>query len=167
MNRKMQLIHTLALVGVIVFAIFVIRAPFYTYGLFLTGIVLMVYVFIKAALNHEFFKHRLFDSLIFTIVILNVVESTGGLVSPLFFLNYLLMFAVSLLLEPTASLATALTLIIVYILKLPPGQTLKDLLPVFSLALFSPFGYFLAKEYMCSNQKSKVLPRRQAGKSQN
>jgi len=147
MNKKLHVIHTVSLVIVVIAAVVFIRAPFYMYGLFLTGIVLMVYVFIKAILNHEFFKHRLFDSLIFTIIILNIVESTGGLTSPLFFLNYLLMFAVSLLLEPTASLATALTLIIVYILKLPPGQTLKDLLPVFSLALFSPFGYFLAKEY--------------------
>lgn len=97
----------------------------------------------------------LLESVVFTLVVLGIVNTTGGPSSPFFFLIYFLLFSLSLLLEPVISLTITLTLIIFFILTLPPNQNLLSLLPIFSLAFLTPFALFLGEEYL-EVQKSKV-----------
>jgi hypothetical protein len=97
---------------------------------------------------------RLLESVIFTFVVLFVVNTTGGLESPFFFLIYFLLFSLALLLEPIISLTTTLTLIIFFIFGLPANQGFRQILPIISLAFLTPFALFLGKEYE-EAQKSK------------
>lgn len=97
----------------------------------------------------------LLESVIFTLIVLGVINTTGGLSSPFFFLIYFLLFSLSLLLEPIISISTTLTLIIFFLLTLPPEQSFKSLLPLFSLAFMTPFALFLGEEY-AENKKLKA-----------
>lgn len=98
---------------------------------------------------------RLLESVIFTLIILIIVNSTGGVDSVFFFLIYFLLFSLSLLLEPVVSITTTLTLIIFFLLSLPENQSLKNLLPIFSLAFLTPFAMFMGQEYI-RNEKLKM-----------
>jgi hypothetical protein len=59
-----------------------------------------------------------------------------------------LLFSLALLLEPIISITASLTLIIFFLINLPEGQNLKNLLPIFSLAFLTPFALFLGQEFL-------------------
>ena len=117
--------------------------------------ILFIIFFLAKRIIPENPKSKLLESVIFTLVILGIVNTTGSVNSPFFFLIYFLLFSLSLLLEPVISIVTSLTLIIFYLLSLPPNQNLKTLLPIFSLAFISPFALFLGQQYL-ENQKEKL-----------
>jgi len=100
-------------------------------------------------------QSRLIESVIFTLVILGIINSTGGLSSPFFFLSYFLLFSLSLLLEPIISITTTLTLIIFFLFSLPANQSFSTLLPIISLAFITPFALYLGEEHR-KNEKLKV-----------
>ncbi len=97
----------------------------------------------------------LLESVIFTLIVLGIINTTGGLSSPFFFLIYFLLFSLSLLLESIISITTTLTLIIFFLLTLPSDQSFKSLLPLFSLAFMTPFALFLGEAY-AENKKLKA-----------
>ena len=91
---------------------------------------------------------RLLESVIFTLIILIIINSTGSVTSPFFFLIYFLLFSLALLLEPIISITMTLTLIIFFLLSLPSDQNFKNLLPIFSLAFLTPFALFMGQEFI-------------------
>jgi len=91
---------------------------------------------------------KLLESVIFTLIVLSIVNTTGSTASPFFFLVYFLLFSLALLLEPVISITASLTLIIFFLINLPEGQNLKNLLPIFSLAFLTPFALFLGQEFL-------------------
>lgn len=91
---------------------------------------------------------KLLESVIFTLIVLSIVNTTGSTASPFFFLVYFLLFSLALLLEPIISITASLTLIIFFLINLPEGQNLKNLLPIFSLAFLTPFALFLGQEFL-------------------
>ncbi len=93
-------------------------------------------------------RSLLLESVIFTLIVLGIVNTTGGTSSPFFFLIYFLLFSLSLLLEPIISITTTLALIIFFLVNLPPDQSFRSLLPIFSLAFLTPFALFLGEEYL-------------------
>ncbi|HLD27023.1 MAG TPA: hypothetical protein VJB63_03645 [Patescibacteria group bacterium] len=151
-----QSIHAIILIFTVVIS-FLIKTPLYHYEFFFVLIVLLLYIIIKGTLKPLVFQHRLIDSVLFTFIITTLINSTGEIHSPLFFLLYCLIFGLSLLLEPFVSFATAVSLIILYLLSIPPNQTIADLLPLFSLAFISPFAFFLGEEYQKILEQKKDI----------
>jgi len=98
---------------------------------------------------------RLIESVIFTLVIMGIINATGGLDSPFFFLIYFLLFSLSIILEPIISITTTATLIVFFLLNLPQNQNFKTLIPIISLAFITPFAMFLGQEKM-NNEKLKM-----------
>lgn len=153
-----EILHSIVLILTIGFSFLLVKTPFYHYDLQITAAVFIIYFLSKKILPkllNQSSSPRLIDSVIFTLIILNIVNSTGGTKSPLFFLNYFLIFALSLVLEPIISITTTLTLVIFYLLSLPKNQPVGELLPIFSLPFLTPFALFLGQEYM-ENVKLKM-----------
>lgn len=98
---------------------------------------------------------RLIESVIFTLVIMGIVNSTGGLDSPFFFLIHFLLFSLSIILEPIIPITTTVTLIIFFLLNLPQGQNFNILMPIISLAFITPFAMFLGQEKL-ESEKLKI-----------
>jgi hypothetical protein len=149
-----EIIHSLILIFTIGLTFIFPQSQLAQYDLQFSAI-LFIILFLSKKIIPQSPKSRLLESVIFTLVILSIVNTTGGVNSPFFFLIYFLLFSLSLLLEPIISITTSLTLIIFYLLSLPPNQNLKTLLPIFSLAFISPFALFLSQQYL-ENQKSKI-----------
>ena len=98
---------------------------------------------------------RLIESVIFTLVIMGIVNSTGGLNSPFFFLIHFLLFSLSIILEPIIPITTTVTLIIFFLLNLPQSQNFNTLMPIISLAFITPFAMFLGQEKI-EGEKLKI-----------
>lgn len=98
---------------------------------------------------------RLIESVIFTLVIMGIVNSSGGLDSPFFFLIHFLLFSLSIILEPIIPITTTVTLIIFFLLNLPQGQNFNTLMPIISLAFITPFAMFLGQEKL-ESEKLKI-----------
>ena len=160
-----EIFHSIILVFTIAFSFLLTKTAFYQYDLQITALIFIIYFLGKKIASQSSKNirlsdrltdyHRSFDAVIFTLIILNIVNSTGATQSPLFFLNYFLIFALALLLEPVISITATLTLVIFYLLSLPPDQSLKQLLPIFSLPFLTPFALLLGQEHI-KIQKLKV-----------
>ncbi len=114
---------------------------------------LFILLFISRRFLLENSVSKLLESVVFTFVILLIVNTTGQTASPFFFLVYFLLFSLVLLLEPIISITMTFTLIIFFLLSLPPGQSFEKFLPVLSLAFLTPFALFLGQGYL----QNKIL----------
>ena len=102
-------------------------------------------------------KSHLLESVIFTFVILLTINSTGGINSAFFFLLYFLLFSLALLLEPIISITATVALMVFFMISLPSGQSVKSLVPLFSLAFLTPFALFMGQAYIESrNSKFEI-----------
>ncbi|MFC1711688.1 hypothetical protein ACFLZ1_03830 [Patescibacteria group bacterium] len=90
---------------------------------------------------------QLMSSTIFTMVVLLLVLSTGGLGSPLFFLVYFLLFGLSLILEPINTIFLSTILIIIFTIS-NPVSVFDNLIPLFSLLLITPLSLFFGRQYL-------------------
>lgn len=108
----------------------------------------LLFIVLFAAQRVLKIKSRLLESVVYTFIIMLIVNSSGGIASPFFFLIYFLLFSLSLLLEPIIPITVTLALIVFFLLSLPENQSLKNLIPVFSLAFLTPFALFLGEEYV-------------------
>ncbi len=149
---SVEIFHSIVLILTIAFSFLLVKTQFYQYDLQITALIFIIYFSIKRILpklritNRQLPSYQILDSVIFTLLILNIVNSTGATKSPLFFLNYFLIFALSLILEPIISITATLTLVIFYLFSLPENQTINELLPIFSLPFLTPFALFLGQE---------------------
>lgn len=142
-----EIVHSVVLIFSIALAFVLARTGLSKYDLQLTAVLFIVFFVTKKFLIKTDAKSRLIESVIFTLIIVSIVNSTGGVTSPFFFLIYFLLFSLSLLLEPIISITATLTLIIMFLLSLPENQDLSRLLPIFSLAFITPFAMLLGQEY--------------------
>lgn len=118
------------------------NSPLVRYDLQLVAAVFIVYVLGKRL----FFRQNLFlylEVLVFVFIVCFTVFSTGGIVSPFFFLFYFLLFALALIVEPAVSLVLTVGLVIWFISTTDYNLQLKQLLPVFSLPFIAPFAKYL------------------------
>lgn len=150
-----EIIHSLVLVFAIVLTFVFPKTNLAGYDLQITAILFIILYLVKRFIVSKDFYSRLIESVVFTLIIMGIVNSTGGLTSPFFFLIYFLLFSLSLILEPIISITTTVTLIIFFLLNLPANQDFKTLMPIISLAFITPFAMFLGSEHI-ENQKSKV-----------
>lgn len=100
------------------------------------------------------------DAVVFTMVILLLIASTGGLTSPLFFLIYFLMFGLALLFEPAITFSLALAMVLFFVLQPTKEAPLIEALQLLSLLLITPLAMFFGKQYLKvleNEEKIKIL----------
>ena len=149
-----EIIHSLILI-LIVGTTFVFPSSFFAqFDLQISAALFIVFFIMRKFIGNRI-KSHLMESIIFTFIILLTINTTGGINSPFFFLLYFLLFSLSLLLEPVVSITTTLSLMVCFMFTLPPGQSLKSLLPIFSLAFLTPFAMFMGQEFV-ESQKLKT-----------
>jgi hypothetical protein len=150
---KKQLISTGLLLLSIFCAFLLSSSQLKNYDLQLSAL-----LFIILFISRKFFLSnsttKIIEAIIFTFVILILVNNTGRLNSPFFFLIYFLLFALSLLLSPIISVITTLNLIVYFFLTLPPQPDFK-ISYLLSLAFLTPFAMYLGKEYLDLQQERK------------
>ena len=143
-----EITHALILVFAVVLTFIFPKTNLAGYDLQITaGLFIILYLTKRFIVSKNTYS-RLIESVIFTLVIMGIVNSTGGLTSPFFFLVYFLLFSLSLILEPVVSITTTVTLIIFFLLNLPSNQDFKTLMPIISLAFITPFALFMGSEQM-------------------
>jgi len=143
---KKQIVHAIILSFTILGAFLFAKTNLKDYDLQITAL-LFIILFLTKRVFLPNSASKLIESVIFTFIILIIVNTTGALESPFYFLIYFLLFAISLLLEPIISIIVTLNLIIYFVLSLSPGTNFKNMLPIFSLAFLTPFAMYLGKEY--------------------
>lgn len=111
-------------------------------------------------ITHHILKppsYKLAESVISTMSVLLVTISTGGLSSPLFFLNNFLLFEMSLLLEPIIPLVLSVALILFYIFSANAEQSLFSWLELLSFPVMTPLAVYLGNIYQkIQNQKKEL-----------
>lgn len=138
-------IHSLFLLSAIVLTWFWTSNPALSlYNLQLIAIFVIFY-FLSHFLAKSAPLTSTIDAIIFTIVILLLITSTGGLSSPLFFLIYFLLFAVSLLFEPTITLTLTAALVVFF---LKAVFSLTGFIQLFSIILILPLAIFVGRQYL-------------------
>lgn len=152
---KKEITHALILIIAIVLTFIFPKTSLAQYELQISaGLFILLYLTKNFFVSKNIYS-RLIESVVFTLVVMGIVNSTGGIDSPFFFLTYFLLFSLSILLEPIISIITTFTLIILFLINLPPNQNLNSLLPIISIAFISPFAMFLGQEKL-ESEKLKV-----------
>ncbi len=150
-----EIVHALILILTIVLTFILPKTNLAQYDLQISaGLFILLYLTKKFIISKNIYS-RLIESVVFTLIIMGIVNSTGGLTSPFFFLIHFLLFSLSIILEPIISITTTVTLIIFFLLNLPPNQNFNTLMPIISLAFITPFAMFLGQEKI-ESEKLKV-----------
>ena len=155
-----ELIHSIILVVCIVLAFIFPQTYLAMYDIEIAA-GLFILLFVTRRFSFFSKKTRLFESVIFTFIIIEVITTTGGLNSPYFFLVHFLLFALTLLLEPFIPIIVTFTLMIFFTFTISGQATMTQLLPIFSLALMTPFALILGKEYEETKRLKKSLSSQQ------
>lgn len=130
------------------------------YNLQLTALLVVTYFVLRFFFNRnkdKTYQNLLLDTLVLSAILLLVINFTGGLNSPLFFIVYFYLFAFALLFEPQVTFVLTLTLAFFFLKELNSVNTILQLL---SILLFSPLAIFFGKQYLKllqSQDKIKVL----------
>lgn len=98
---------------------------------------------------------RILESIVSTVSVILIVSGTGNLTSPLFFLNFFLLFELSLLLEPIIPLFLSFLLIIFYIFTSTTGDSLDSFLVLLSFPVMTPLALFFGNFYL-KNKRQKI-----------
>jgi len=153
---KKILVHILILLMSVLLTYFWINDQILTlYSLQLTAFLLLS--LIASHHLHKPSQFRLVESTVSTICVLLVTSSTGGVRSPLFFLNFILLFELALLLEPTVSLALSGGLFLFYLYTHQVGSSPLFLAALLSFPFMTPLAYFFGKFYFRQvNQKKEI-----------
>lgn len=150
-----EIIHSIILVVAIVFSFILPKTTLAQYDLQISAGLFIILFLSKKYFIPKTSHSRLIESVIFTLITLSIINTTGGIESPFFFLVYFLLFSLSLLLEPIISLTTTIALVIFFLVSLPSNQGFKQILPIISLAFLTPFAMFMGEEYKQS-EKLKI-----------
>lgn len=143
-----EIIHSVILIVAVVLAFIFPKTGLGKYDLQISaGLFVFMYLVKRFFLKRSEYS-RLIESVVFTLICLSVVNSTGGVSSPFFFLTYFLLFSLSLMLEPVISIIVTLTLIVFFLMTLPPAQDIKSLLPIISMAFLTPFALYMGQEHI-------------------
>ena len=148
-----QIIHSISIIITIALSFLFSKSNLAQYDLQISALLFIILFVGKKLVGNS--KSRFLESIIFTLIVLIIVNSTGGLTSPFFFLIYFLLFSLTLILEPIISITTTITLIIFFLLSLPASQDFRTLMPIISLAFITPFAMFMGSEKI-KNEKLKV-----------
>lgn len=155
MTKKIA-IHILILLSSVLLTYFWINDQTLSlYSLQLTAFLLLT--LIASHHLHRPSQFRLVESTVSTICVLLVISATGGVNSPLFFLNFILLFELALLLEPAVSLVLSGGLFLFYLFTHQAGSSPLSLAALLSFPFMTPLAYFFGKIYFRQvNQKKEI-----------
>jgi len=154
---KSFLVHSLFLLSAVVLTYFWTASPALSLYNLQFICLFVVFYFLSHFLSKPSATTSAIDAIIFTIIILLLVSSTGGLASPLFFLIYFLLFAISFLFEPAITLTLTAAIILFFWQSPITPATLVQLL---SVVLILPLALFVGKQYLhllSTQEKIKIL----------
>lgn len=159
------LLHSAFLLLAVVLVFFWTSVPeLSVYTLQLIALFVLIYF-----LNQFYFRRKkllyskinlTIDAVIFTLVTLLLVATTGGLSSPLFFLIYFLMFGLALLFEPLITFSLAMAMVLFFLLQPTKEEPLAQTLQLLSLLLVTPLAMYFGKQYLRvlkDQEKIKIL----------
>lgn len=115
------------------------------------GLILFIVLTHKLLQSDNFI---LSESAVSAIAVVLIVTATGGFASPFFFLNYFLLFELSILLEPIVSIVITLALMLFYLFSNQLGSSLFNLTILFSFIFMTPLAYYSGKFYRKLTQRS-------------
>lgn len=155
MNHKSAL-HSLILgAAVTVIFFWVINEKLSLYSLQLSGLLLLTLVITHHLLKPTSFK--LVESTISTMAVLLITNSTGGISSPLFFLNYFLLFELSLLLEAIIPMVLSVFLIFFYFFTSEMSTAPFLITALLAFPCMTPLAYYFGKIYQKEENQRKEL----------
>lgn len=155
MPRKVLIHITVLLTAVVIIFFWTISDSLSYYSLQLTAILLITLIVAHHLLKPATFK--LAESTISTMAVLLIIQSTGGLTSPLFFLNFFLLFELSFLLEAIIPIILSIGLMIFYFLTSQPEQSVPLYGMFLAFPLMTPLAFIVGKLYQKEeNQKKEI-----------
>jgi hypothetical protein len=155
MHHKTAIHVIIQLVATILTFLWVNNPSLSPYALQVSALMLLFLVLCKHILKAPSFK--LAESVVATITILMLVGTTGAIRSPLFFLNYLLLFCLSLLIEPILPIILSGAFITFYLLLTSPDQMGIRITELIAFPLMTPLAYFLGSFYQkVKNQRLQL-----------
>lgn len=154
--RNKPAIHTLILAAAVTVIFFwVVNEKLSNYSLQLSGLLLLTLVISHHLLKPVSFK--LVESTVSTMAVLLVTQATGGIASPLFFLNYFLLFELSLLLEPVIPMVLSVFLIFFYFFTNDMNTSPFLITALLAFPCMTPLAYYFGKIYQKElNQKKEI-----------
>lgn len=160
---KKSVQHSLILfLAIVVIFLWQENADLNYYSLQLSALLLITLIITHHVLKPKSFK--LVESTVSTMAVLLIISSTGGLNSPLFFLNFLLLFELSLLLEPLIPLFLSGILLVFYLMLAPFPPNYLAWLGLLAFPLMTPLSIFTGQIYQnqvilgqkVQNQKKEI-----------
>jgi len=131
------------------------------YTLQLTAFLFLVFFGVQFSFHARKRKVKpLLDFSLLTVIVFLLIISTGGLLSPLFFLVYFLMFAIALFLEPVAPLFLAIAMFSLLLVNTNPENISTLVLQLISLLMISPLALLFGKGYLkmkANDESAKIL----------
>ncbi len=118
------------------------------YNLQITGLIIIFYFVARTLVKNLRTVTLLLDAMVFTSLTLLLVSATGAVHSPVFFLLYFLLFAISLLFEPLQAILVTISLLLIFLIE---GWTSLDnqaLVNLATLILITPLAIILGKKYL-------------------
>lgn len=155
-HKKRVVIHALVIfVAVLITYFWVTNENLKDLSLQLTAILMLTLIFTRHLLKPSSFK--LAESTISTMAVLLVTTSTGGITSPLYFLNYFLLFELSLLLEPQIPLLLSGALICYYSLTTGSVHSPYIYASFLAFPFMTPLAFMFGSLYQKEeNQKREI-----------
>lgn len=143
-------LHTLLLVVSVVVTFLWASVPALSrYNLQAVGLVVLLYFAGKIISKGRQQLLATIDGVMFTSISLLLILSTGGLHSPVFFLLYLLLFAISLIFEPIQSLLLTLTLLVVFLIDNPISSLeTASIINLTTLIVITPLALVFGRKYL-------------------
>lgn len=148
-------IHTLFLsLAVIATYLWTNSSQLSQYTLQLVGGIIIIYFALKLLFSKANKLLNALDAVIFTSLCFLLVISTGSLNSPIFFILYFLLFALSLLFEPSQSFLVALVIAAILLVSQKGVLAGNSLLNLGTLFLISPLAATLGHKYLETLEKA-------------
>lgn len=144
-----SLLHSLLVLTSIILTYFWTRNKDLSYyNLQITGLIIIFY-FVTRLLIQKMHRISLtLDAMVFTSLTLLLIINTGAAHSPVFFLLYFLLFAISLLFEPFQAGLVTVAILIIFLFGSWPNFDNQSLINLATLILVTPLAIILGKKYL-------------------
>lgn len=156
MNKKLPILHTIILGAAVAITFsWAVNEKLSYYSLQLAAFLLLTLVITHRILKPASFK--LVESTVSTMAVLLVTQATGGITSPLFFLNYFLLFELSLLLEAIIPMILSVFLIFFYFLTNDVATSPFLITALLAFPIMTPLAYYFGKIYNKEENQKREL----------
>ena len=159
---KKTLIHSTLVAGALGLSYFIAKTSLSEFSLQISGLIVAIYMLISFLIRKKFLtpsSRIVFDIFVFSFAVSFLLFTTGGFISPIFFLSYFLLFGIALLSAPATSVVAALTFAILFILT-PRTDFWTEILQAASLLMIAPISAMFGRQYLeilKNEQKIQVL----------